>query len=855
VEVIKRLEENDLYVKLEKCKWKMREVEFLGVVIGPEGIKMEKEKVKGVLEWPTPKEVKDVQKFLGLANYYRWFIEGFATVARPLHDLVKKDKRWVWTEKEEKAFQELKEQFTKEPVLAAPDIDKKMRMEVDASDYVTGGVLSMECKDGLWRPVAFLSKSLNETERNYEIHDKEMLAIVRGLEAWRYLLERAQYKFEIWTNHKNLEYFMKIQKLNRRQARWALYLSWFDFTLKHVAGAKMGKANGLSRRADWKVGTDKDNENQVFIKDNWIHSMYEVVVEGPEEDLLEKIKKARSKDEDVVRVVEEMKRVGVRELWGNEWKIEGELVLKEGKMYVPKDEELRVEIIRLHHNVPAAGHGGRWKTVELVTRNYWWPGVTRDVGKYVVGCDLCQRMKNQTEELAGKLKLSEVPQKTWSHLTVDFITKLPVVAGKDAILVVCDRLSKMTHFVVTTEGTLAEGLARLFRDNVWKLHRLLESVVSDRGPQFAAELTKELNRMLGIKTKLSTVFHPQTDGQTERMNQEVEQYLRFFIEHRQKDWLEWLAMAEFAINNKVHMATKISPFMANYGKEVRMEGDIRKKGKVESATEFVERMKKVHEEAEAALRKMQEEMKRYADKGRKETEEWRKGDRVLLSTKDLVFKERPSKKLTERYVGPYAIEEVVSSNAVKLRLPSSMRIHPVVNVSRIVRYKEQMKGQKKEEGKLVEVEGVEEWEVEKILNKKKMRGVEKYLVRWKGFMAEGDTWERKENLKNAEKLIEEFERGEVVVRRQVEEKGEYRRMELPGKYTAKLLYGWDDRRFEEEYLNKLEKNWKKWKEDRQIDESEHLKRVEEKMEEENEKIRGRDWRTGHFSGGEILRGG
>ena len=267
------------------------------------------------------------------------------------------------------------------------------------------------------------------------------------------------------------------------------------------------------------------------------------------------------------------------------------------------------------------------------------------------------------------------------HLTVDFITKLLVVAGKDAILVVCNRLSKMTHFVTTTEGTSAEGLARLFRDNVWKLHGLLESVVSDRGLQFAAELTKELNRMLGIKTKLSTAFHPQTDGQTERMNQEVEQYLRFFIKHRQKDWPEWLAMVEFAINNKVHMATKISPFMANYGKEFRMGGDIRKKGKVESATEFAERMKKVHEEAEVALRKTQEEMKRYTDRGRKETEKWKKGDRILLSTKDLVFKERLSKKLTERYVGPYTIEEVVSLNVVKLRLPSLMRIHLVVNVS------------------------------------------------------------------------------------------------------------------------------------------------------------------------------
>ena len=186
-------------------------------------------------------------EILGLANYYRRFIKGFASVARPLHDMVKKDKKWDWTEKQERAFKELKERFTKELVLAALDINKTMRMEVDASDYVTGGVLSMECEDGLWRPVAFLSKSLNETKRNYKIHNKEILAIVRGLEAWRHLLEEVQSKFEIWTDHKNLEYFMKAQKLNRRQARWALYLSRFNFTLKHMPGTKIGKADGLSR--------------------------------------------------------------------------------------------------------------------------------------------------------------------------------------------------------------------------------------------------------------------------------------------------------------------------------------------------------------------------------------------------------------------------------------------------------------------------------------------------------------------------------------------------------------------------------------------------------------------------------
>ena len=290
-------------------------------------------------------------------------------------------------------------------------------------------------------------------------------------------------------------------------------------------------------------------------------------------------------------------------------------------------------------------------------------------------------MKNRTEELAGKLKLNEVLEKLWTHLTVDFITKLPVVVGKDTILVVCDRLSKMTHFVATTEGTSAEGLARLFRNNMWKLHGLLESIISNRRPQFTAELMKELNRMLGIETRLSTAFHPQTDGQIEQMNQELEQYLRFFIEHRQKNWLEWLVLAKFAVNNKVYMATKVSPFMINYRREMRMGEDIRKKGKVEKTTKFVKRIKRVYKEARAALKRAQENMKKQADKRRRETEDWKKKNRVMLSTKDLVFKKRPVKKLVDCYMGPYTIEEVVSTNVVKLQLPASMRIHLVVNVS------------------------------------------------------------------------------------------------------------------------------------------------------------------------------
>jgi len=249
-------------------------------------------------------------------------------------------------------------------------------------------------------------------------------------------------------------------------------------------------------------------------------------------DILEKIRKLEAKDDEVINSVEEMKKVGVKMLRDEEWREEDGLMLKEEKVYMLKDKVLRVEIIRLHYDMPIGGHGGQWKTAEMVTRNFWWPGVMREVKQYVEGCNTCQHNKNCTEQPAGKLMPNSIPDKAWTHISADFIIKLPIVQGYNSILVVVDRFTKMAHFMPTTEKTMAEGLARLFRDNMWWLHGLPESIISDRGPQFAAGLMREPNEMLGIKTKLSTVFHPQTDGQTERMNQELEQYLRMFINHR-----------------------------------------------------------------------------------------------------------------------------------------------------------------------------------------------------------------------------------------------------------------------------------------------------------------------------------
>ena len=303
-------------------------------------------------------------------------------------------------------------------------------------------------------------------------------------------------------------------------------------------------------------------------------------------------------------------------------------------------------------------------------------------------------MKNRAEIPAGKLRPNQAPERLWQHILVDFIMKLPVSKDHDSILVVCDRFSKMSHFVVTTEKTTAEGLARLFRDNVWKLHGLPESVILDKGPQFATGMTKELNKMLGIETKLSTAYHPETDRQMERTNQELEQYLRMYVNHRQNNWAKWLVTAEFAFNNKVHTATKMSLFQVNYERKLRMGFDIRKKGKNKKAEEFVREMKERHEKARVALVKSQEEMKRQVDRNRKEAEEYRVGNKVLISTKDfsIELRKRATKKLTEKFIGPYVVKKIVSENVVELELPAVLRIYPVVNVRRIVKYKEQVEG-------------------------------------------------------------------------------------------------------------------------------------------------------------------
>ena len=431
--------------------------------------------------------------------------------------------------------------------------------------------------------------------------------------------------------------------------------------------------------------------------------------------------------------------------------------------------------------------------------------------------------------------------------------------GHNSILVVYDRFSKISHFVVTTGKTMAEGLAKLFRNYVWKLHEFPESVILDRGLQFAAGLMKELNKMLGIEIKLSMAYHPETDRQIERTNQELEQYLRMYINHRQNNQAEWLATAEFAFNNKIYMATKSSPFQVNYGREPRIGFDIRKKEKNEKAEEFVREMKERHEEARAALVKSQEEMKIQADRSKKEAEEYRVSNKVLISTKDFLMElmKRVTKKLMEKFIGPYVVRKNMSENTVELELPALLKIHLVVNVRRIVKYREQVEGQKKIPPPSIKVDSEKEYEVEKILDRQERRGKTKYLVKWKEYIVEENTWEELENLKNAMEKVEEFEKGrfkeeiqrirlkkekEIKLNPEVEE---FKRGELLERYMAKLLYGLDDEKFDEEYLKKLEKNWNRQKNNRKKGEKEYMKKLEESLEqnERDKQMSKRIWRN------------
>src|SRR5215475_11985905 len=383
----------------------------------------------------------------------------------------------------------------------------------------------------------------------------------------------------------------------------------------------MGKADALSRRADHGDGGG-DNDNIVLLRPEMfaVRALEGVTFEGVEREVVRDIRRGireEKYDDATSTAVQELLRMKAKSLRSAEWRKADGLLYFRDRLYVPNDPELRRRIVEQHHDSKLAGHPGRWKTLELVSRSYWWPQMSRYIGQYCKTCDMCLRTKVQHRLPLGELHPLPIPEERWQVMSVDFIVELPDSHGHDAIMVVVDTVGKRAHFIPMHTTVTALGAARLYLHNVWKLHGLSESVVSDRGPQFVTKFMRKLSRLLGIKIAASTAYHPQTDRQTECVNQEVEQYLRIFTGERQDDWDELPPLAEFGYNNHVHSSTQQTPFMLDTGRHPRMGfKPARRAAKVEAANEFVDRMKGTLEEAKSALGKVKDEMAQYYNRRR-----------------------------------------------------------------------------------------------------------------------------------------------------------------------------------------------------------------------------------------------
>ena len=414
-------------------------------------------------------------------------------------------------------------------------------------------------------------------------------------------------------------------------------------------------------------------------------------------------------------------------------------------MWVPEgeDKQLRMRVIKDIHNQPAVGHPGIEQTLNMIRRFYYWPAMRKDREQYLRNCHVCKRAKSAQDTYNGLFQPLPVPEKPWVDLTIDFVVGLPRSQGYNAILMVVDRLLKKRHYIPCTEqndGTNEEATATMFLRFVWCYHGLPISLTSDRGPQFASKIWNSLCRLLGIKAKLSTAWHPETDGQSEIANQEIERYLRSYVNHFQNNWVERLPMAEFSSNANTSATTKVPPFLVSCGYILRMSFEpvdltalsTREKLANARAKSIADCMQEVWEFTRAEMAKSQQAQVKAANRNRKASPEYWVGDLVWLSTKN-IHTERPSKKLDYKKIGSYKITELVGSS-YRLDLPAFMRIHDVFHPSLLrPATKAPLPDQPNDLPPPVVVNDEEEWEVDNILDAKKHGRRVLFKVKWKGY--------------------------------------------------------------------------------------------------------------------------
>lgn len=803
-QIVQALGEAGLQLDWEKSQFEARSIKYLGFIVEPGiGLRADLEKIKTILDWERPQNVRAVRAFLGFGNFYRQFISNYSRIAGPLTALTRKDQQFRWGQDEQQAFDQLKQAFVNTPLLATYRPGRRTVVEADCSGWALGGVLRQQGEaDQLLHPVAYYSRKLTPAEVNYPIHDKEMLATYSCIKQWSAML-RGQ-AFEVWSDHKNLVYFQTKQTLAERQRRWAYELSEYDFRILHKAGKTQIQSDALSRR-DQDMPRDADDDRIRSRDLQMLHGSRETGLtiaaraeltkaapawlvnaddgddQPTESDLQGDQPRSPFEDAEMTQLwIEALAQNGrywrarqaVQEgarsfpkAWGLAWQIsecridEGGRLRWRDRIWVPHHEPLRTQIIQRVHDSPLAGHPGREITRDLVAREYAWPKLTEDVRRFVANCDICGKSKIWREQKRGLLKPLPVPGRAWQELAMDFVGELPESGSGDAakyILGVTDRLTKSMILIPMAEIGAAEVAEALLR-HVFSHHGLPKAIVSDRGPQFVSLFWGTICRMLGIRRRLSTAFHPETDGAQERSNQEIETYLRAFVSYQQDDWASLLPVAQLALNNRTTTTTGISPFFLTHGFHQDILGSVADEslgpvveelGSNQSpATRgqlWVEKQKDALAFAQAAMAAAQETQERHANRGRQAAEAFRIGDRVWLKLKN-VKTTRPSKKL-DWLALPYRVIGLVGSHAVRLDTPPG--IHPVFSVNLVRRARtDPLPSQQRQENEPPEIQPTEvtddlaegEWRVEQLLQHRRRGRGWQVLVKWTGWS--NTTWE------------------------------------------------------------------------------------------------------------------
>lgn len=776
--VLSRLAEFKLYAKQSKCHWNLPEVEFLGHFVGRNGVRVDPRKVQIVQDWPVPKNVTELRSFLGLTNYFRRFVHAYSAIARPLHALTGDKVVWnksTWTAECQEAFDLLKRKLTTAPILALPDWDKDFEIICDASKHSVGAILVQDD-----RPLAFESRRLTPAEVNYDTTERELVAVMHALNIWRCYLDGKHTK--IVSDHEPLKYLQTKSTLNPRQIRWSQFLERFSYTWEFRAG-RLNAADPLSRAPHAPLGgTGVGSITGYAVADDAVQAHLAAMTRSKSGNQAKQVKQGNKRrkvtsaeqqtaeDDSSKTTADKTSKASTADTAEISWldavnlasaqhpdmltaakqyqlqEKNGLWYRPDGALYIPT-EQLQQRCLQEMHDAPYSGHKGIKKTLDAVSRLYWWPAVTSDVKQYVRTCIHCQRNKAATSKPGGLLQPLPVPTDRWAEISMDYVTGLPCTArGNDAILVICDRLTKMVHFCPCSKTDDAADAAGLLRDVVFTRHGWPEGITCDRDPRWTSKVFQELMKACHVKLRLSTAFHPQTDGQTERTNRVLEEYLRHYVNPHQDDWDEWLSLAEYAYNNSVHEATGHTPFFLNYGRHPHMPGAPKDSSSNFPAVEtFVKNVAKVVSEAKERLEAARQRAKRYADPKRKAVL-YKVGDLVLLSTKNIQMKTPGVNKLLPKYLGPFPVTEVINAAAYRLQLPDCMRCHNVFHASLLQKYRANGSIQPPplpldfDDG-----EGGEWFEIETILDMRTVsrgrgRTVKQYLVKWKGFGDEHNMW-------------------------------------------------------------------------------------------------------------------